>query len=40
VITISANGKDVADAAIEAGHLAPWPHRGRKALSRKPGWCG
>lgn len=39
VITLSANGKDVADAAIEAGHLAPWPHRGRKALSPKPDWC-
>lgn len=40
VITLSANGTDVADAAIKAGHLAPWPHRGRKALSPKPDWCG
>lgn len=39
VITLSANGQDVAQAAIAAGHLSDWPHKGRKALSKKPDWC-
>lgn len=39
VITLSANGVDVGQAGIEAGHLGPWPHKGRRALTRKPDWC-
>ena len=40
VITLSANGIDVGQAGIEAGHLGPWPHKGRRALTKKPDWCG
>nr|WP_070961486.1 thermonuclease family protein [Hyphomonas sp. Mor2] len=40
VITLSANGVDVGQAGIEAGHLGPWPHKGRRALTKKPDWCG
>lgn len=40
VITLSANGQDVGEAGIAAGHLGPWPHRGRRALAKKPNWCG
>ena len=39
VIRLSANGKDVADAAVEFGLLRPWPHRGSRALTEKPDWC-
>lgn len=40
VITLSANGQDIGEAGIAAGHLGPWPHRGRRALTKKPNWCG
>ncbi|GAB5455695.1 MAG: hypothetical protein Hens2KO_19240 [Henriciella sp.] len=40
VITLSANGQDIGEAGIAAGHLGPWPHRGRRALTKKPDWCG
>ena len=40
VITLSANGQDVAEAGIAAGHLGAWPHKGRRALTKKPSWCG
>lgn len=39
VITLSANGRDVAETGIAAGHLGGWPHKGRRALSKKPDWC-
>ena len=39
VIDLSAKGQDVAQAGIAAGHLAPWPHEGRKALAKRPVWC-
>lgn len=39
VITLSANGVDVGVVGIEAGHLGPWPHKGRRALTKKPDWC-
>ena len=39
VISLSANGRDVGEAGIAAGHLGPWPHRGRRALTKKPDWC-
>ena len=39
VITLSADGVDVGQAGIEAGHLGPWPHQGRRALTKKPDWC-
>lgn len=39
VIDLSANGRDVGEAGIAAGHLGAWPHKGRKALADKPDWC-
>ncbi|PHR60219.1 MAG: hypothetical protein COA43_07950 [Robiginitomaculum sp.] len=39
VIDLQANGIDVGTAAITSNFLAPWPHKGRKALSQKPDWC-
>ena len=40
VIDLSAAGVDVGSSGIEAGHLKPWPHKGRRALVKKPDWCG
>ena len=40
VITLSADGVDVARAGVDAGHLGAWPHKGRRALAKKPDWCG
>lgn len=40
LIDLSVNGVDVGQAGIEAGHLAPWPHDGARALGPKPDWCG
>lgn len=40
VITLSVNGEDIGALGIAAGHLGPWPHKGRRALSPKPDWCG
>jgi len=39
VITLSVDGRDVARAGVEAGHLEDWPHKGRRALTKKPDWC-
>ena len=39
VINLSANGKDVAEIAIAAGHLRPWPYENGKPLTAKPDWC-
>ena len=39
VIDLSANGEDVASSGINMKHLKPWPHKGRRALSKKPDWC-
>ena len=40
VITLSANGQDVAQAGVAAGHLGDWPHKGGRARSKKPDWGG
>ena len=39
VIDLSVNGEDIGQAGIEAGHLKPWPHKGRRAMVKKPDWC-
>ena len=39
VIDLSANGIDVGRIGVTAGHLGDWPHKGRRALIKKPGWC-
>lgn len=39
VVDLTANGIDIATAAVEAGHLKPWPHKKGRALSPKPNWC-
>ena len=38
IIRIEVNGEDLAQLGVSAGHLAPWPHRGSKALKAKPDW--
>ena len=39
VVDLSASGEDIGRAGIDAGHLKPWPHKGRRALADKPDWC-
>lgn len=39
VVVMTANGVDVAKAAVEAGHLRPWPHNKGRAQAPKPDWC-
>ena len=39
VIDLGAAGVDVAVIGVEAGYLKPWPHKGRRALVKKPDWC-
>lgn len=39
VIDLSAGDVDVGNTGISTGHLKPWPHKGRRALSKKPDWC-
>lgn len=39
LIDLAIDGVDVGRAGIEAGHLAPRPHEGARALARKPNWC-
>ncbi len=40
VVDLRVNGKDLAQLGLKAGHYRPWPHKGQRALSRKPDWCG
>lgn len=39
VVDLSADGVDVASAAVAAGHLRLWPHKKGRALAPKPDWC-
>ncbi len=39
LVDLSVSGADIGRDGIEAGHLAPWPHDGSRALARKPDWC-
>lgn len=39
VVDLSADGVDVAKAAVAAGHLQPWPHKKGRAQAPKPDWC-
>ena len=39
VIDLSVNKANIADRGMQANHFKAWPHKGRKALSRKPDWC-
>ena len=39
VLSLSADGQDVARAGLDAGMLRPWPHDGDRPLSDKPDWC-
>lgn len=40
VVDLSVNGRDLAEIGLEGGQYRPWPHRGQRALSKKPDWCG
>lgn len=39
VVDLSIEGKDLGRLAIQAGHLAAWPHRNGRQLMPKPDWC-
>jgi len=39
VIYLEVDGINVGAAGVLAGHLAEWPHKGRRALKSKPDWC-
>ena len=39
VIDLNPAAKDVGRVGIAAGHLKDWPHKGKRALSKKPDWC-
>lgn len=39
VVDLSADGVDVAKAAVEAGHLRAWQHKKGRAQAPKPDWC-
>lgn len=40
VIDLTVGGEDIGGAGVGAGHYQPWPHDGKKALARRPVWCG
>ncbi|MEP1229092.1 MAG: hypothetical protein ABJG88_00305 [Litorimonas sp.] len=40
VLDLSVSGEDLDQVGITLGYLKPWLHKGRKALSKKPDWCG
>ncbi len=39
VVDLDVNGRDLASIGIREGHYRPWPHKGERALTRKPDWC-
>lgn len=39
VVDLTADGVDVAQAAVDAGYLRPWPHLKSRAQAPKPEWC-
>lgn len=39
VVDLSADGIDVGTKGVAEGHLGAWPHKGRRALGKKPNWC-
>ena len=39
VVDMTADGVDVAQAGVEAGHLRAWPFKKGRALAPKPDWC-
>ena len=39
VLDLSVAGEDLGQVGVKTGHLKPWPHKGRRALIRKPDWC-
>lgn len=39
VVDLTADGQRVDQLALAEDHLAPWPHRGHRALAKKPQWC-
>ena len=39
VVELSADGFDVARAALDAGHIKPWPFKNGRAQALKPDWC-
>ena len=39
IIDLSADGADITQAGLRAGHFKRWPHKGGRALTAKPDWC-
>ena len=39
VVDLDANGVDVGNAGVDAGHLKDWPHVKGRAQYPKPDWC-
>lgn len=39
VVDLTADGVDVGNAGVDAGHLRDWPHKKGRALTPKPDWC-
>ena len=39
VVRLFVDGEDLAQLALEAGHLQEWPHRGGRPTTAKPDWC-
>ena len=39
VVSLSVDGRDLANLGIEAGYLRSWPHRNGRAQTPKPDWC-
>lgn len=40
VVDLSVDGRDLAEIGLDKGHYRPWPHKGQRALVKKPDWCG
>ncbi|MEL6830184.1 MAG: hypothetical protein AAFO63_08610 [Pseudomonadota bacterium] len=39
IVDFTVDGVDLAERAIDAGHVKAWPHKNGRALIKKPEWC-
>ncbi|MAP94089.1 MAG: hypothetical protein CMK07_03965 [Ponticaulis sp.] len=40
VVDLEVNGQDLAEIGLREGVYQPWPHKGQRAMTKKPDWCG
>jgi len=40
VVILHDEGRDIRQDGLDAGHMRPWPWKGKRALKPKPDWCG